>query len=459
MPVYPVLLPLFAVAAVAGAMIGRAAWRFAGLPGYRGALIVGGAGAAGPLLTMVPLRACTFEPGRTALDYAVGVVAFAAGAGVAIAAAVWLGRALAVPGGVSRLDQGDRSGTFRTAAWLPLGLLLPTLAILALFLYWPLLETLRMSTHTVRLGAPRQPFACVDNYTRLLGPTLEWWLLLPALLLGVALLLGFVTRGGAEWPGSGALPRVRGWLTIATVLAAATALFGPAYRSVFVTTMILTSGTVVIGLAVGLAIAVLLSQPVRGRGIYRTLLIWPYAISPPIAGILFFVIFDPLSGIAGQVVETLTPWQLPNYRTDPSLARAVVILASVWKTLGFTILFYIAGLQNVSSEMLEAAHLDGANAWQRFRWFVVPALSPITFFLVVTNVTYAFFEVFGTINYLTRGGPSGATTDAMTSIVQVAQVQGSFGDGAARSMVLFAMVLAVTAWQFRSTGRRVSYSN
>ncbi|GAA4920714.1 sn-glycerol 3-phosphate transport system permease protein [Stackebrandtia albiflava] len=452
------MLPLFAMTAVAGALVGRAVWRSAGLSGRAGALIVAPAGLLGPLITMVPLESCTFEPERGLMDNAVGTVAFAGGAAVAIAAVAWIGRALSSPGGLGNLDSGGDSGTYRHRPLMPWLLLVPTLTILAVFLYWPLVETFRLSTHLVRRGAPREPFVCVDNYTALLGPSLEWWFVVPAAALLVAAVAAHVARRHAR-PGlddtANRLARLRGALVVLTVVAATASVFGPGYRPVFVTTLILTSGTVLIGLAVGLGIALLVSQPIRGRSIYRTLLVWPYAISPPIAGILFFVIFDPLTGIAGHIWETLTPWEMPNYRTDATLARVVVIVASIWKTLGFTILFYIAGLQNVSTQMLEAAQMDGANAWQRFRHFILPSLTPITFFLIVTNVTYAFFQVFGTIAYLTGGGPSGATTDAMTSIIEVST--GNIGDGAAGSLVLFAMVLAVTAWQFRATGRRVHY--
>ena len=460
MAFYPLMLPLFIVTAAAGALVGRAVWRSAGLSGRSGALIVAPAGALGPLLTMVPLESCTFEPGRKAMDVAVGVVAFAAGAAVLIGVVAWIGKALSQPGGLSNLDTSDASGTYRHRNLIPWGLLLPTLAILAVFLYWPLVETFRLSTLLTRRGAPIERFVCVDNYTALLGPSLEWWLITAAAGLALAWVATIVAeRRDPDNLGNSASVwrRVRGLLMILTVVAATASVFGPDYRPVFTTTMILTSGVVLTGLAVGLAIALLVSQPIRGRGIYRTLLIWPYAISPPIAGVLFFVMFDPLTGIIGHLWETFTPWTMPNYRTDATLARIVVILASVWKTLGFTILFYIAGLQNVSVEMLEAAKVDGANAWQRFRHFILPSLMPITFFLIVTNVTYAFFQVFGTIDYLTGGGPAKATTDAMTYIVETQK--GNIGDGAATSLVLFAMVLAVTAWQFRATGSKVHYGS
>lgn len=458
---YPSMLPFFAVTAVVGALVGRHVWAASRLDPRHGTVVGALVGAAGPLATMLPLRSCTFAPEQPVLDRVLGVVVFGLGAAVALGALAWGTRTVAQQRGWVPGAPQETTGHIRARGWVPLALLAPTLAVLVFFLYWPTLETLRLSTRAVRLGAPVEPMVCLANYTRLMEPTLEWWLVLPALALLVVWVAVVLVRrqGPAQRDLVDSLVRLRGLLVLAVVVAGATALFGDAYRQVFVTTLILTSGTVVLGLVVGLAIAVLASQPVRGRGIYQALLIWPFAISPPIAGVLFFVMFDPLSGVVGSLVGTYTPFELPSYRTDPTLARGLVILASVWKTLGFTILFYIAGLQTVNREMLEAGMIDGAGAWQRFRHLVVPALSPITFFLVVTNVTYAFFEVFGTITYLTSGGPSGATTDAMTSLVQAGRVQGNFGDGAAQSMILFAMVLAVTAWQFRVTGRRVSYGS
>ncbi len=450
--------PLFAAAVIAGAAIGWVAWKRATLPrAWLGGLVGAFAGGLGPLLTMVPLQACTFEPERTGLDNGIGVVAFFLPAAFAIAASVWVGRAIASPGGLSNLDSGDKGGTFRhgnTTAW---AFLLPTLAVLVLFLYWPLLETFRLSTQLTMRGTAQERFICVDNYTKLIDPTLEWWAIALVAAALLATLITLVSKRIWSDPHTSPAPklhRVQRLVTLAAVIAVAAALFGDEYRGVFITTLILTSGTILTALAAGLGIALLVSQPIRGKSVYRVLLVWPFAISPPIAGILFFVMFDPTTGIVGHVWEFFTPWEMPNYRTDAFLARLLVIAASVWKTLGFIIVFYIAGLQNISQDMLQAARLDGANAWQRLRYFIVPSLAPITFFLIITTVTFAFFEIFGTIDYLTRGGPDGATTDAMTSVVLN---QEWIGDGAARSLILFTIVLAITAWQFRSTGRKVHY--
>jgi sn-glycerol 3-phosphate transport system permease protein len=453
---YALMAPLLAATIVLGALGGARLWTRSGLGAAFGVAVGASCGVVGPLLAMKPLRSCTFEAGRTSVDRVLGSIIMVAGGALLLGIAGWFATTVARSRGnlAGRVDQFDK-GAFRGHRAFPWIALAPTLAVLVMFLYRPMTETLRLSLYNVRQGAPRTPFKCLDNYTDLIEPKIEWWAVLATLVLAAA--TGAVIalrRRGQDVAG---LTRLREVLLIVAVIAWATAMFGPDYRGVFTTTTILTSSTVILSLVFGLAIAVLVSQKIKGRGVYRTLLIWPYAISPPIAGILFFVMFDPLAGIVGHVVESFTPWELPNYRTNKHLARTAVILASVWKTLGFSILFYIAGLQNVARDTLEAAEIDGANAWQRFRHITIPALAPITFFLIVSNVTYAFFDVFGTISLLTTGGPSRATTDAMYSLVQVARDHGRFGEGAAQSIILFIMVLAVTAWQFRSTGRRVTY--
>lgn len=451
------MFPLFAAAILAGAFVGWQAWSRAGFRSTTGMAVGALAGFVGPLAVMKPLRSCTFEAGRGGVDQALGILLFAGGAAIAAGLAVWIVTSVARPAGHrATRDVAFERGSFRGHRLFPFMVLAPTLVILALFLYRPMVETFRLSTHEVRTTAPRQPFVCLDKYTRLMEPTVEWWAIVPTALLVIVLVgTSIWRRRSAAAP---SLLRIRELLVVLVVVAWATAVFGPRYRGVFTTTLVLTTGTVVLSLVFGLAIATLVSQKIRGRGVYRTLLIWPYAISPPIAGILFYVMFDPLVGIVGNVYETLTPFEMPNYRTEKWLARFVVILASVWKTVGFSILFYVAGLQNVPTDTIEAAQIDGAGPLQRFRHIIIPALAPITFFLIISNVTYAFFEVFATTTYLTTGGPSGATTDVMFALVQAATEQGNFGDGAAQSVILFAMVLAVTGWQFRSTGRRVSYA-
>ena len=415
------------------------------------------AGFLGPLLFMVPLGFCTFEPDRTTTDLYFGYGLMVVGAALALR----IGWSLLDPEAAKERTKSRDStthGVFKNHPVLPWLLLSPTLIILLLFLYWPAARTVTLSTKLARLGAPQTVDRCVTNFTELVGPTspgLAFLVMLAtiALFIGSSLLL---RRGGATEERWASYLSTAG---VGTVLFFLYLLWTASYQRVYLVTLIISAGTVLIGLAISLGIAYLAYQPIRGAGIYRTFLIWPYAISPPIAGLLFFVIFDPNAGIIEHWLSLAFGLDLPNYRQNASLAQAVVILASVWKTLGYNLLFYIAGLQTVPGDQLEAAELDGANSWQRFRWVVIPALSPITFFLIVTNLTYAFFETFGTIDYLTAGGPAGQTSVAMYEIYRVAIPGRDLGRGAAQSLILFMGVVILTLWQFRSTGRRVSYGN
>jgi len=278
-------------------------------------------------------------------------------------------------------------------------LLLPTLVILVLFLYYPFLDTFRVSTLLQFVGIDRTRFVCVTNFI--------------------------------------------------TIFSTPDFLY-----SVFIT-FVIAAFIVVISLVVSLLIATVAYQQIKGASIYRTLLVWPYAVSPAVAGVLFSLMFDPVNGGVNHVWQILFNTKLPWLLNGP-LTVAAVILTSVWKTLGFGILFYIAGLQNVPNDLREAASIDGANVVQRFLYVVVPMLSPITFFLIITTLTYAFFDIFGTIDILTTGGPVGATTVLMYRIYKTST--SDLGLASAQSVVLFILVLGVTAFQFMTTARRVNYN-
>ncbi|MFA9430875.1 carbohydrate ABC transporter permease [Egicoccus sp. AB-alg2] len=450
------------LAGLAGALALTALARRSGRRTGPAAAAGAAAGAGGGALFQVPLGFCTFEAGRPAADVGFGLFLMAVGVLLGLRLAWTL---LDPAGAAERAKRGDSTthGVFRGHPFLPWVLLAPTLAVLIVFLYWPALRTARLSTMNVRLGAPRTADRCVTNFTELIGlnaPQLAGVALL-ATAVAFTLAVALRRRARAAVPGAGVtLEKYAGWASTAGVFGALWLLYllwTPGFQRVYVVTLIISAGTVVLGLSISLAVAYLAYQPIRGASLYRTLLVWPYAISPPIAGLIFFVIFDPNAGIVEHWLGQLFGISLPNYRQNALLAQIVVILASVWKTLGYNLLFYIAGLQTVPGDQLEAAELDGANAWQRFRHVVVPALSPITFFLVVTNLTYAFFDTFGTIDYLTRGGPAGETSVLMYEIYLTAIPGRDLGRGAAQSMILFAGVIALTVWQFRSTGRRVSY--
>jgi sn-glycerol 3-phosphate transport system permease protein len=169
------------------------------------------------------------------------------------------------------------------------------------------------------------------------------------------------------------------------------------------------------------------------------------------------MIFDPTAGIFNYVMDNWFGIDAPNYRESAVLAQTAIIMASGWKILGYNVLFYLAGLQTVSIIQIEASILDGASPWQRFTKIVIPALSPITFFLLVTNLTYAFFDIYATIDFMTKGAPAGKTSVAIYEIIRIGVNNGDLGRGAAQSVLLFAAVIGVTLWQFRTSGERVSY--
>lgn len=354
-------------------------------------------GAAGSLLFMLPLNYCTFEPERKPADFVLGVLLIALGMVIVMVPIYWL---------VIRLLQrqplfasGFLQGAFK--GWLmPILLLLPTLIILALFLYYPSLDTFRLSTLLARLGARRTVFICVDNFTSLVGDS--------------------------------------------------------QYGQAVLTTFGMSIAIVVIGLGLSLLIATMAYLPIKGARIYRTLLIWPYAISPVVAGVIFLLLFNPAGGIVNYFLNGVFGFTIP-WLNNPTAAPWAVIIASVWKSLGFNILFYIAGLQNVPKDLIEAGSIDGANALQRFRHIVIPLLSPITFFLIITNMTYAFFESFGTIDALTNGGPLHATSTLMYRIYEVGIQNNDLGKASAQSIILFVMVIGLTLIQFRSADTRITY--
>ena len=331
------------------------------------------------------------------------------------------------------------------------------------FLYTPAIQTFTLSARLTRLGAPRSVDVCFGNFTELL--VAEPWRLVAYPLIATGLVYGarFWRNRTAfgTWSRRGA--------DVATIVAALSvfialyAMFSPGgggnvdFRSVYLTTVIISLGIVVVGMALGLAVAYLAYRTLRGGSVYRTLLIWPYAISPAVAGVLFFMIFDPTAGIFTHTMETWFGIDVPNYRESTFLAQTAIILASSWKILGYNILFYLAGFQSVSLDQVEAAVIDGASPWQRFLKVVWPGLSPITFFLLVTNLTYAFFEIYATIDFMTRGAPAGDTSVAIYEIIRVGVNNGDLGRGAAQSVLLFIAVIGITLWQFRTSGRRVTY--
>lgn len=297
--------------------------------------------------------------------------------------------------------------------WLPYLLLLPTLIILVAFLYYPIISTFNLSFYKAAPNGIDLTYVGFDNYARLLNPQLQQ------------------TDAGA-W-----VLRNEYFIVLARSLA--------------------FSGAIVVGgLSLSLSIAMLANHRVRGIRIYRTLLIWPYAISPAIIGVIFLFMFNPIVGIVNYAWFNLFHTR-PNWLGDPVLTPLLVIVASIWKNLGYNIIFYLAGLQNVGGDLLEAAAIDGAGRWTTFTRIIFPLLTPITFFLLITNLTYSFFDIFGTIDVLAGPGPRNSTTVLIYNLYQDLQINHSTGMAATQSVMLFALVAGLTIMQFRTTERNVTY--
>jgi len=386
-------------AAVIGAGVLGGVFRRAGGRTPVGVALGAAGGALGSMLFMAPLDYCTFEAERETLDAIFGVLLVFAGMALVLAPASWISERLIRRQSLISESQ-ITTGTFKHW-WLAFPLLLPTLTILVLFLYYPSVETLRLSTKLSRLGARREVSVCMDNFTRLVHD--------------------------AE------------------------------YLDIVGRTLWISAVIVVLSMALSLLIATMAYLPVRGASIYRVLLVWPYAISPAVAGIIFLLMFNPAGGIINHLTGQWFGLKL-GWLNDPKVAPWTVILASVWKSMGFNILFYIAGLQNVPKDLIEAGAIDGAGVLRRFWHIVWPMLSPTTFFLIVTNLTYAFFETYATIDYLTPGGgPLKSTTTMMYQVVQLGIRNNDMGKAAAQSIVLFLLVIGLTLLLFRSGERRVTY--
>ncbi|MFN3283347.1 MAG: carbohydrate ABC transporter permease [Pseudothermotoga sp.] len=229
-----------------------------------------------------------------------------------------------------------------------------------------------------------------------------------------------------------------------------------AYVDSLVRTLIFAGSVVVIGLVFCVIVAALLNQRLKGMTIYRTFFIWTYAISPAIAGTVWALMFNPATGPAVYLIKLLTGKTI-NWMNDGNLALAIVITAAVWKMMGYNVIFYLAGLQAVPDELLEAASIDGANGIKRFFKITLPLLSPTTFFLLIMNMLYAFFEVFGLIDIMTKGGPGNATEILVYKLYRDGFIAIDIGFASAQSVVLFVFVTILTILQFKYTQQKVFY--
>jgi sn-glycerol 3-phosphate transport system permease protein len=283
---------------------------------------------------------------------------------------------------------------------LPYVLLLPSIAVVAVFLIYPSVQALRLSFFEVSPFTGRGTFVGLANFRELLTSEV--------------------------------------------------------YRHSLRVTILFAGSVVALGMTVSLGVAVLASQPLRGIGFYRVVILWPYALSPAVAGTIWALMFDPSTGPATTLVRAATGLT-PNWMMSGSYAIGVTVVAAAWKMLGFNVVFFLAGLEAVPDAFREAAQVDGAGPARVFWRITFPILSPVTFFLFVMNSLYAFFELFGLIDVMTQGGPGGATDILVYRLYQDAFVSARWGIGSAQSILLFVMVGALTALQFRWVGRRVFY--
>ncbi len=227
------------------------------------------------------------------------------------------------------------------------------------------------------------------------------------------------------------------------------------YLASFKITAIFSVSVAVSGLAISLLLAVMADHVLRGALAYKTLLIWPYAVAPAIAGILWAFIFAPSIGIATFYLKKVgVDW---NWVLQGDQAMALIVIAATWKQISYNFLFFLAGLQSIPKSLLEAAAIDGATPFRRFWTIVFPLLSPTTFFLLVINIVYAFFGTFGVVDATTQGGPAGATQILVYKVYNDGVKAGDLGGSAAQSVVLMAIVIALTVVQFKFVERKVQY--
>ena len=285
------------------------------------------------------------------------------------------------------------------SAWLPWLLIAPQMAVVLVFFFWPAGQALYQSLLTQDPFGLSTEFVGLENFERL------------------------VNDG--------------------------------TYLASFKTTAVFSLLVAVIGLAIALLLAVMANRVLRGSGIYKTLLIWPYAVAPVVAGVLWLFMFaSPMGVIAYYLRAVGIEW---NHLLNSNHAMTLIVAAAVWKQISYNFLFFLAGLQSIPKSLIEAAAIDGASPWRRFWTIVFPLLSPTTFFLLVINIVYAFFDTFGIIDAATRGGPGQATSILVYKVYLDGFKALDLGGSAAQSVILMFIVVVLTVIQFRYVEKKVQY--
>ena len=209
------------------------------------------------------------------------------------------------------------------------------------------------------------------------------------------------------------------------------------------------------GLGISLLLATMANRVIRGALAYRTLLIWPYAVASAVAGVLWLFLFAPSIGIITFALRALgIQW---DWVLQGDQAMLLVVIAATWKQISYNFLFFLAGLQSIPKSLIEAAAIDGAGPTRRFWTIVFPLLSPTTFFLLVVNIVYAFFDTFGVIDATTQGGPAAATQILVYKVYYDGVKAADLGGSSAQSVVLMFIVIALTVLQFRFVEKKVNY--
>jgi sn-glycerol 3-phosphate transport system permease protein len=284
--------------------------------------------------------------------------------------------------------------------WLPWVLLAPQLAIVLVFFFWPAGQALYQSVLQEDVFGMSREFVGMQNFSRLFND--------------------------------------------------------PLYLESFQTTAVFSVLVAVCGLTLALLLAVMADRVWRAASVYKTLLIWPYAVAPAVAGVLWLFLFASPMGVIAFALRWLgVDW---NHLLDSRDAMTLIVVAAVWKQISYNFLFFLAGLQSIPKSLLEAAAIDGATPWHRFRTIVFPLLSPTTFFLLVINVVYAFFDTFAIIDATTHGGPGKATAILVYKVYYDGFKAMDMGSSAAQSVILMVIVVCLTVVQFRFIERKVQYA-
>ena len=285
------------------------------------------------------------------------------------------------------------------SSWLPWLLLLPQVAIIIVFFFWPAGQALFQSVRIQDAFGTSSEFVGLANFQRLLNDE--------------------------------------------------------TYLESFRTTAVFSLLVAGSGLTIALVLAVFADRVIRGAAIYKTLLVWPYAVAPAVAGVVWLFMFAPAIGVVTYWLRHYgIEW---NHLLNPDHAMALIVMAAVWKQISYNFLFFLAGLQSIPKSLIEAAAIDGAGPWRRFWTVVFPLLTPTTFFLLVINIVYAFFDTFAIVDAATQGGPGQATSILVFRVFYDGFKGLDLGSSAAQSVVLMVIVISLTIVQFRYVEKKVQY--